>query len=57
MAGEKRDVLLVGARKPVLVNGLESKVNLHYLLDAKDQDAFIKEVGGKIGAMALAYTA
>ena len=56
MAGEKRDVLLIGARKPVLVKGLESKVNLHYLLEAKDQDAFVKDVGPRIGAIAVAYT-
>jgi len=56
MAGEKRDVLLIGARKPVLINGLEPAVNLHYLLEAKDQDAFVKDVGPKIGAIALAYT-
>ena len=56
MAGEKRDVLLIGARKPVLVKGLESKVNLHYLLEAKDQDAFVKELGPRIGAIAVAYT-
>jgi lactate dehydrogenase-like 2-hydroxyacid dehydrogenase len=56
MAGEKRDVLLIGARKPVLVKGLEPAVNLHYLLEAKDQDAFIKDVGPTIGAIALAYT-
>ncbi len=56
MAGEKPNVLLIGSRKPVLVKGLEPKVNLHYLLEAKDQDAFIKSIGGKIGAMALAYT-
>jgi lactate dehydrogenase-like 2-hydroxyacid dehydrogenase len=55
MAGDKRDVLLIGARKPVLVKGLESKVNLHVLFEAKDQDAFIKEVGPKIGAMALVH--
>jgi lactate dehydrogenase-like 2-hydroxyacid dehydrogenase len=55
MAGDKRDVLLIGPRKPVLVKGLESKVNLHYLLEAKDQDAFIKEVAPKIGAIALAF--
>jgi lactate dehydrogenase-like 2-hydroxyacid dehydrogenase len=53
MAGEKRDVLLIGARKPVVVNGLESKVNLHCLADAKDQDAYMTEVGPKIGAIAL----
>ena len=57
MAGEKPDVLLVGSRKPVLVGGLEPKVTLHYLLEAKDQDAFIKSVGDKIRAIAVAYTA
>ena len=31
MAGEKPDVLLIGAKKPVLVGGLEPKVTLHYL--------------------------
>ena len=53
MAGEKPDVLLVGARKPVLMAGLEPKVTLHHLLEAKDPDAFIKSVGDKIGAIAL----
>ena len=57
MAGEKPDVLLIGARKPVIVRGLEPKVTLHYLLEAKDQDAFIKSVGDKIRAIAVAYTA
>ncbi len=57
MAGEKPDVLLIGARKPVIVGGLEPKVTLHYLLEAKDQDAFIKSISGKIRAFAVAYTA
>jgi lactate dehydrogenase-like 2-hydroxyacid dehydrogenase len=57
MAGEKPDVLLIGARKPVIVGGLEPKVTLHYLLEAKDQDAFIKSVSDKIRAFAVAYTA
>src|SRR5476651_1169934 len=57
MAGEKPDVLLIGARKPVLVSGLDPKVTLHYLLEAKDRDAFIKSVGDKIRAIAVAYTA
>ena len=35
MAGEKPDVLLIGARKPVMVKGLEPKVTLHYLADAQ----------------------
>jgi lactate dehydrogenase-like 2-hydroxyacid dehydrogenase len=57
MAGEKPDVLLVGARKPVLIRGLEPKVTLHDMLGAKDRDAFIKSVGDKIRAIAVAYTA
>src|SRR5687768_4859669 len=57
MAGEKPDVLLLGNKKPVMVKGLQDKVNLHYLADAKDPEVFIKEVGGKIRAIAIAYTA
>ena len=57
MAGEKPDVLLVGARKPVLVNGLEPKVNLHDYLGAKDKDAFVASVADKVRAIAIAYTA
>jgi lactate dehydrogenase-like 2-hydroxyacid dehydrogenase len=56
MAGEKPDVLLMGQKKPVMVEGLSPKVNLHYLTDAHDPDAFIKEIGGKIGAIAIAMT-
>lgn len=57
MAGEKPDVLLVGARKPVLINGLEPKVNLHDYLGAKDKDALVASVADKIRAIAIAYTA
>jgi lactate dehydrogenase-like 2-hydroxyacid dehydrogenase len=57
MAGKKPDVLLIGARKPVIVDGLDPKVTLHYFLEAKDQDAFIKSLSDKIRAIAVAYTA
>ena len=56
MAG-KPDVLLVGARKPVMMRGFDGKVNLHHWLEQKDKDAFLKEHGGKIRAIAIAYTA
>jgi len=57
MAG-KPDVLLLGTKKPVMVKGLEPKVTLHYLIDAKgDEDAFLRSVGDKIRAVAIAYTA
>jgi lactate dehydrogenase-like 2-hydroxyacid dehydrogenase len=57
MAGEKTDVLLVGARKPVLINGLEPKVNLHDYLGAKDKDALVASIADKVRAIAIAYTA
>jgi lactate dehydrogenase-like 2-hydroxyacid dehydrogenase len=57
MAGEKPDVLLVGARKPVLLNGLEPKVNLHDYLGAKDKDALVASIADKVRAIAIAYTA
>ena len=57
MAGDKPDVLLVGNKKPVIVKGLEGKVTLHALIDAKDKDAFLKSVADKVRAIAVAYTA
>ena len=57
MAGDKPDVLMVGAKKPVMMKGFEGKVTLHHWLDAKDKDAFVKDVGKKIKAIAIAYTA
>jgi lactate dehydrogenase-like 2-hydroxyacid dehydrogenase len=56
MAGEERDVLLVGKEKSVVIEGLDSKVNLHKLIEAKDRDAFLKSVADKIGAIAVTYT-
>jgi lactate dehydrogenase-like 2-hydroxyacid dehydrogenase len=56
MAGEKPDVLLVGHKKPVIMKGLEGKVTLHCLIDAKDKDAFLKPIADKIRAMVVAYT-
>jgi lactate dehydrogenase-like 2-hydroxyacid dehydrogenase len=41
----------------VLIAGLEPNVTLHDYLGAKDRDAFVAEVGGKIRAIAIAYTA
>jgi lactate dehydrogenase-like 2-hydroxyacid dehydrogenase len=55
MAGEKPDVLLVGAKKSVMMKGFEDKVTLHHWLDTADKAAFAKSVGGKIGAIAIAH--
>ena len=40
MAGDKPDVLLVGAKKPVMMKGFEGKVTLHDWLDAPGQGRF-----------------
>ena len=56
MAGEKRDVLLVGKEKSVVMEGLDAKVTLHKLNEAKDKDAFIKSIADKVGAIAVTYT-
>lgn len=56
MADDKPDVLLVGNRKPVIVNGLTGHVNLHFLAGAPDPDAFIKSVGDKIRGVAVGFT-
>ena len=57
MAGGMPDVLLVGNKKPVFMKGFEGRVNLHHWLDLKDKNTFVREHGGKIRAMAVAYTA
>ena len=57
MAGAKPDVLLVGNKKPVMMAGLQDKVTLHCLIDAKDKDAFLKPIADKIRAIVVAYTA
>ncbi|HEX5212367.1 MAG TPA: 2-hydroxyacid dehydrogenase [Pseudolabrys sp.] len=57
MAGDKPNVLLIGQKKPVMVKGLEPSVTLHYLVDAKDPDAFLKSVADRVRAIAIAYTA
>jgi len=57
MAGDKPDVLLVGNKKPVIMQGLEGKVTLHALIDAPDKQAFLKSIADKVRAIAVAYTA
>ena len=56
MAGEKPDVLLVGNKKPVIMAGLDGKVALHPLIDAKDKEAFLKPLADKVKAIVVSYT-
>jgi lactate dehydrogenase-like 2-hydroxyacid dehydrogenase len=53
---EKADILLIGAPKPVIMSGLTPAFNLHKLVDAKDRDQFLGEVGPRVRGMAVAAT-
>jgi lactate dehydrogenase-like 2-hydroxyacid dehydrogenase len=57
MSGAKPDVLLVGHKKPVIVEGLTREVNLHVLNDAPDRDAFLRSLADKVQAVAVSYMA
>jgi len=56
MAGAKRDVLLVGKEKSVVMEGLDSNVTLHKLIEAKEPEGFLKSIADKVGAIAVTYT-
>jgi lactate dehydrogenase-like 2-hydroxyacid dehydrogenase len=55
MAADKKEVLLIGPLKPVVVNGLEAGCTLHKLAAAKDHDAFIADHAG-VRAIACSAT-
>jgi lactate dehydrogenase-like 2-hydroxyacid dehydrogenase len=57
MAADKADILLIGASKPVIVNGLEPHTTLHRLFEARDREAFLSEIAPKVRGLAVAYTA
>jgi lactate dehydrogenase-like 2-hydroxyacid dehydrogenase len=55
MVDEKIEVLLSGPPKPTIVNGL-APFTVHRLVDAKDRDALLAEVGPRIRAMAVSVS-
>jgi lactate dehydrogenase-like 2-hydroxyacid dehydrogenase len=55
MAADKKEVLLIGPLKPVVVNGLEAACALHKLAAAADHDAFIADHAG-VRAIACSAT-
>jgi lactate dehydrogenase-like 2-hydroxyacid dehydrogenase len=55
MPDEKIEVLLSGPPKPTIVNGL-APFTVHRLVDAKDRDAFLKEIGPRVRAMAVSVS-
>ncbi len=56
MADEKRDVLLIGPPKPVIVNGLAPAFNLVKFSDAKDRDKFFADTAPRVRGIAVSDT-
>jgi lactate dehydrogenase-like 2-hydroxyacid dehydrogenase len=56
MAADKRDVLLIGPPKPVIVRGLESAFNIVRFSEVKDRDKFLAEQAPRIPAVACVAT-
>jgi lactate dehydrogenase-like 2-hydroxyacid dehydrogenase len=50
---EKADVLLVGPKKPVIVDGLSPAFNLHVLADATNADSLLASVAPRIRGVAV----
>ena len=55
MPGQKKEVLLLGPRKPVVVTGLESACVVHKIEAATDREAFLAE-HGDVRAIACSAT-
>jgi lactate dehydrogenase-like 2-hydroxyacid dehydrogenase len=55
MPDEKIEILLSGPPKPTIVNGLVD-FTVHRLVDAKDRDALLREVGQRVRAMAVSVS-
>src|SRR5262245_12435082 len=56
MADAKKDVLLIGAPKPVIVNGIADAFNLLNFPDAKDRDKFFAETAPRVRGIACTAT-
>jgi lactate dehydrogenase-like 2-hydroxyacid dehydrogenase len=53
MANDKPDILLVGAAKPVIVDGLKPHAIVHHLADPADGPAFVAPLVDRIRGIAL----
>ena len=56
MAAEKTTVLLIGARKPVMMRGLDGVFDLIQLPEAKERESFFARSAPRVRGMAVAAT-
>lgn len=50
------DVLLIGPKKPTIVDGLKAAFNLHIMADAKDKEALIASLAPRLRAIAVSVS-
>lgn len=50
---DKTDVLLIGPKKPVIVDGLKAVFNVHIMADAKDGDELVSSLAPRLRAIAV----
>ena len=53
---DQTDVLLIGPKKPVIVDGLQAAFNLHAMVDAADRDALIAGLAPRLRAIAVSVS-
>ena len=51
---DKTDVVLIGPKKPVIVEGLKAAFNLHVMADAKDGETLIASLAPRLRASSAA---
>src|ERR1700704_6637725 len=56
MASQKPDILLLGAPKPVIANGLAAAFNVHKLADATAREAFLAGLADKVRGFAVTFS-
>jgi lactate dehydrogenase-like 2-hydroxyacid dehydrogenase len=56
MTGEKAEVLLIGAPKTVIVNGITPLFNVHRFSDARDRDKFFADTAPRVRGIACTAT-
>jgi lactate dehydrogenase-like 2-hydroxyacid dehydrogenase len=53
---DKAEVLLIGPKKPTIVDGLKAAFNLHVMADAKDKEALIASLAPRLRAIAVSVS-
>lgn len=53
---DKTDVLLIGPKKPVIVDGLKAVFNVHCMADAKSTDVLVSELAPRLRAIAVSVS-